>query len=171
MFIRSELADDIDGIAAVVAEAFRRAGSGQTPPEVGLVAALRAGGDWIPGQSLVAIEEGVVVGHCLCTRASVEEDPVLALGPLAVMPDRQGKGIGSALMDEAMGIAADTGEPLIGLLGDPGYYRRFGFVPADDVGIEAPDPGWGHHFQVLTLPAYRGEAGRFAYPEPFAQVS
>lgn len=54
------------------------------------------------------------------------------------------------------------------LLGEPGYYGRFGFVPASDVGVEAPDPGWREYFQVRTLAAF-GPAvrGRLRYAAPF----
>ena len=60
------------------------------------------------------------------------------------------------------------GEPLMGLLGSPAYYSRFGFVPASDLAVTAPDPEWGGYFQVRTLSSYRPTInGRFRYAEPF----
>ena len=62
-------------------------------------------------------------------------------------------------------------EPLVCLLGDPGYYRRFGFVPASQLGIQAPDESWGGHFQALVLlPPRTSMSGRFSYAEAFDRV-
>ena len=58
-------------------------------------------------------------------------------------------------------------EPLIGLLGNPAYYGRFGFVRSTDHGIEPPDPAWGEFFQVLPLDTTTPPAGRFAYAAAF----
>ena len=59
-------------------------------------------------------------------------------------------------------------DPLIALLGSTVYYGRFGFVPAADLGIDAPDPAWGDHFQVRTLTTYTPDLrGRFTYAAPF----
>lgn len=76
------------------------------------------------------------------------------------------------MMNTSIDIARELGEPLIALLGDYRYYARFGFVPASEIGIEAPDEAWGSHFQVLQLPAYRPSIkGRFEYAEPFRRLS
>jgi putative acetyltransferase len=61
---------------------------------------------------------------------------------------------------------------LIALLGSTRYYSRFGFVPAARLGIDAPDPAWGHHFQVRTLAAYDPQiTGPFRYAQAFDVVS
>ena len=73
-------------------------------------------------------------------------------------------------MRAVIAAADDLGEPLVGLLGDPGYYRRFGFVPAREVGVVAPESSWGDFFQVRTLSSYAGEVGRFRYAAPFARL-
>ena len=63
------------------------------------------------------------------------------------------------------------GEPLVALLGAPGYYARFGFRLAGEYGIASPAPEWHPHFQVRTLSAYTPEIrGTFACPEPFDRV-
>ena len=73
-------------------------------------------------------------------------------------------------MHAVLGAADALGEPLVALLGDPAYYRRFGFRPASTVGVEAPDPAWGEKFQVRTLTAYEpGLTGTFEYAEPFGR--
>jgi predicted N-acetyltransferase YhbS len=59
-----------------------------------------------------------------------------------------------------------TDERLVALLGAPAYYRRFGFVPAAEVGVASPDPAWGEHFQARRLRDVP-TGGRFRYAEPF----
>jgi putative acetyltransferase len=96
---------------------------------------------------------------------------VLGLGPLGVRPDRQGQGVGGALMHAVLAAADARDEPLVVLLGDPNYYRRFGFVAAGDLGIEAPEPAWGEHFQARLLAAYDPAlTGPFAYAAPFTRL-
>jgi putative acetyltransferase len=168
VLIRPEAAGDADVIRAVTAAAFARPGD-QEPAEAGLVDELRAGPDWLPGLSLVAVSPGDgITGHVLCTRGYVDSSPVLALGPLSVRPDRQRGGVGSALMHAVLGAADALGEPLVGLLGDPAYYARFGFQVSTDYQIEPPQPQWRPHFQVRVLTAYQPSVhGTFRYPEPF----
>ena len=133
---------------------------------------LRASGAWLPPLSMVSLgPDGAITGHVLCTRAHVGAAPVLALGPLSVHPDQQRRGAGSALMHAVLGAADALGEPLVVLLGDPGYYARFGFRPAAGHGVIPPVPGWEPYFQVRRLtgddPAL---AGPFRYPEPFDRI-
>src|SRR5208283_2060346 len=98
---------------------------------------------WIPALSLVATGPGHdVIGHVLCTRGHVGEAPVLALGPLTVQPDRQHRGVGSALMHTVLGAADALGEPLVVLLGAPGYYHRFGCRLGAEYQITPPEPSW-----------------------------
>ena len=65
-----------------------------------------------------------------------------------------------------LGAAQARDETIVGLLGEPGYYGRFGFVAATDVGITPPDPGWGRYFQVLVAGG-RSSTGTFRYAAPF----
>ena len=178
MLIRREGETDAEVIRAVTAAAFARPGApGRAPPEAALVDELRASGAWIPALSLVAVEPaatgpgGDVTGHVLCTRGHVGDVPVLALGPLAVRPDRQRAGVGSALMHAVLGAGDALGEPLVALLGDPGYYGRFGFRLGRKYQITPPVAGWQPHFQVRPLTAYRPSVrGTFRYAEPFDRV-
>ncbi|MER7452193.1 N-acetyltransferase [Nocardia beijingensis] len=177
MLIRRERVDDAAAIAAVHRSAFapryaHAAASGDRPgadpPEVDLVAKLRSDEGWIPTLSLVAIEHESVIGHVCLTRAAVGPFPVLALGPIGVLADHQGAGVGSALMHAALGAADALDEPLICLLGSPEFYPRFGFVPAARLGITPDDPAWISHFQVRALSAYDSRiTGEFRYAEPF----
>ena len=173
VLIRREVDGDVEAIRAVHASAFAgQAPAGEVPVEVALVDALRADVGWLPALALVACDPGgAVVGHVTCTRATVAGRPALGLGPLGVTAAAQGTGVGSALMHAVLGAADALGEPLVALLGHTGYYPRFGFVPAADLGIEAPAPGWGAHFQARRLTAYDPSLrGPFAYAAPFAAL-
>ncbi|MEB3368450.1 GNAT family N-acetyltransferase [Saccharopolyspora mangrovi] len=172
MLIRPETSADLTAIRRVHAAAFADAENPQRlPAEVGLVDALRGSAAWLPALSLVAEHSGEVVGHVVCTRAHIGDVPVLALGPIGVVPDSQRAGIGSALMHAVLGAADALAEPLVALLGHLEYYPRFGFEPAANFGITPPVPEWASHFQVRPLaahdPAVRGE---FAYAAPFMEV-
>jgi len=175
MVIRRETASDVTAISAVHAEAFGGGSDGRTghePAEVRLVNELRAGPDWLGRLSLVAVVDGEVVGHVCCSRGRLEAVvPALGLGPLGVLPNHQRRGVGTALMQAVLGAAMALDEPLVCVLGDPGYYRRFGFVPASQLGIQAPDESWGDHFQALVLlPPESPMSGRFSYAEAFDRV-
>jgi putative acetyltransferase len=183
VLIRREGAGDAEAIRAITAAAFARPGAagqrvagqrpaGQRPAEVTLVDELRESEAWIPALSLVATApDGDVTGHVLCTRGHVGDVPVLALGPLAVRPDRQRAGVGSALVHTVLGAGDALGEPLVALLGDPRYYSRFGFRLGGDYQITPPVDGWQPHFQVRLLSAYRPAVrGAFRYAEPFDRV-
>jgi putative acetyltransferase len=73
-------------------------------------------------------------------------------------------------MHAVLGAADALGEPLVGLLGNPAYYGRFGFVPAESIGVAAPDSSWGDNFQIRTLTRYEGVTGRFHYAAPFDRL-
>ena len=71
-----------------------------------------------------------------------------------------------------IGAADAVGEPLIALLGDPGFYSRFGFVPSADLGVAPPAAEWSTYFQVLPLTAWTESiTGSFRYAPPFNEVS
>ena len=174
IIIRRERVGDEDGIRAVHAAAFARPDDpGSEPVEAKLVDDLRETAEWLPDLSQVALVDDAIVGHVVCTRGwlGTERAPVLGLGPIGVLLERQGRGIGEALMHTVLGAADALDEPLVALLGDPGFYRRFGFVDARELGIDAPDPAWGEHFQVRPLSSYApGLAGRFEYAAPFNDI-
>jgi len=167
LLIRPEAAGDVSVIRAITAAAFARPGG--DPPEARLVDELRASPAWLPELSLVAATPGgEIIGHVLCTRGHVGRSPALALGPLTVRPDRQGRGVGSALMHAIPGAADALGEPLVALVGDPAFYGRFGFQLGAVYQITPPKPEWQPHFQVRVLTGYQpGVRGVFTYPEPF----
>jgi len=169
VLIRRETGRDADVIRAITTAAFAPRRPGQIPPEATLIDELRAGPAWIPALSLVAVTPAdEVIGHVLGTRGHVGQAPVVALGPLSVRPDHQQTGVGSALVHAVLGAADALGEPLVALLGDPAYYRRFGFELSTGYQITPPRPDWQPHFQVRVLTEYQPRLrGMFTYPEPF----
>jgi hypothetical protein len=82
------------------------------------------------------------VGHVLFTRARLPEPDCAAalLAPLAVVPDRQGQGIGGRLIEQGVSRLADAGVALVFVLGWPDYYQRHGFEPVGSRGYDAPYP-------------------------------
>lgn len=168
LVIRPEAASDAGAVLDVLAAAFPTPDGAGRPVEVGLVEGLRADGDVLPALTLVAELDGEVVGSVVCSRARMGEGPSVGLGPLAVRPDLQGQGIGTALVAAVLATAEREGEPAVVLLGDPGFYAVFGFETAADRGIGSPGPWQDRFFQVRPLRAWRPElAGPFRYAPAF----
>ncbi len=165
MIIRPERAEDHDAIASVVEAAFG------SPDEARLVESFRASAGYLPDLALVAEDAGQIVGHVMFSLAElVDGTSILMLSPLAVRPDRQRAGIGSALVRKGLRTSAERTEPLVIVEGDPRYYSRFGFVVASELGLERPHETIPEAaFQALRLPAYDERArGRVIYPPPLA---
>jgi len=123
----------------------QRAFGPEKGPEIAdLVNGLLADPTAAPLLSLVALEEGRIVGHILYTRAEVtgtaEPVSVQLLAPLAVLPETQKKGVGQRLIEEGLDRLKRAGVDLVFVLGHPDYYPRAGFTPAGVLGYEAPYP-------------------------------
>lgn len=168
VLVRRATEADAEAVRAVHAAAFAGGGTDRLPEEVTILDALVAAGDLVPALSLVAVRNGEIVGHVACSEAAVDECPVVALGPIGVLPPHQRRGVGLALVHAALGAADALDVPLVGLLGSPAYYGRFGFVPSTSLGIDPPDSAWREHFQVRPLSAYDARIrGRFRYAPAF----
>lgn len=165
--IRPETAEDYAAIHEVNALAF-----GQEIEPL-LVENLRQLPDFIPALSLVAVEDGQVVGHILFSPFVIETKdgavPALTLAPLAVRPEFQNQGIGSALVRRGLEECRRLGHRIVVVVGHPPYYPRFGFSPARAQGLEAPFPVPDEAFMVLELApgALEGVAGMVRFPPPF----
>jgi putative acetyltransferase len=167
MLIRNEEPDDHDAVGTVVTAAFGNHGVVVAQ----LVRALRK--DDPDVLSLVAEEDGAVVGHVMFSKALVDAPErlvkVRTLSPLAVAPRWQRRGIGKALIAAGLKIVDQLGVPLVFLEGDPAYYSRWGFTPGVDddfrkPSLRIPDPG----FQVIKLSAYEPwMTGTFVYSNTF----
>jgi putative acetyltransferase len=159
--IRTETEDDESAVATVLERAF-----GQVD-EVRLVSQLRIDGD--VAISLVAAAGSEIVGHIMLS-GMVAPFRALGLAPLSVVPERQQKGIGRSLVEEGFKRAREQGWEAVFVLGDPGYYTRFGFRL--DLAQGFSSPYTGPHFMALPLglqlPA---SSGRLDYAPAFASLS
>jgi putative acetyltransferase len=160
MSIRNESAHDRRAVYKVVSSAFGRVA------EAELVQELYAAGDSVV--SLVADDDGQIVGHVLLSRMDAPF-PALALAPLSVVPARQRRGIGSALVEKAVNRAGGQGWAAIFVLGDPNYYERFGFDREAAAGFTSPYAG--RHFMMLKLlAALPVTTGDLRYAPAFAAL-
>ena len=128
--IRQEKEGDEAAIVDVIARAFEGKGFAEDSDRT-LVDRLRESGGLV--LSLVATQGKDVVGQVALSPAKVGDAKYLCVGPIAVLPHVQGKGIGSALMGHALGVAEGYGRDGVVLQGDPRYYSRFGFKVFDSV--------------------------------------
>lgn len=168
MIVRDETPADRAHVRRVNEAAFG------APQEADLVDALRAEG--VATVSLVAEEDGEIVGHILFSPVTVEGagTPPLGLGlaPMAVIPSRQRQGIGSRLARAGLDRCRARGAGFVVVLGHPAYYPRFGFVPASRFGLrceyDAPDEA----FMAMELVerALEGLTGLVRYHPAFGGV-
>jgi len=130
IIIRDEQSRDHATVRAVNIAAFAQ------EDEALLIDRLRDIG--VPMVSLVAEIDGTIVGHILFTPVVVEADDApwqaMAIGPMAVEPKWQRRGVGSALVEEGLQRCNETRTPAVFVLGHPSYYPRFGFTPASRIG-------------------------------------
>jgi putative acetyltransferase len=164
--VRAERAGDHDDIRRVNELAFEQ------PAEADLVDALRDSPAWLPEFSLVAEQNGDIVGHALFALARLDSGPeVLSLGPMAVLPGQQRSGIGTAMIRAGIERARATDYPLVAVLGHADYYPRFGFEPASAFGISTPYDVPDEFWMILPLPGYDPSIrGQIVYPPAFDSV-
>src|SRR5262245_31962393 len=167
--VRLELRADAAAVHEVVARAF------PTDAEARLVARLREVAR--PQISVVAIDaSGRVIGHVLFTPVEIlaaeGASRALGLAPLAVRPEHQRRGVGSALVRAGLAECREIGEPVVVVLGHPGYYPRFGFRPAWELGLYYRRPGPEPSFLVAELEprALRGRRGEVRYHPAFSDL-
>lgn len=135
---------------------------------------LRKSDSYIGELDLIALDRKRIIGHILSTKAKVvnnqnETHEILCVGPISVLPDLQGNGIGSKLINYAIDKAKKLGFKGMILFGDPNYYRRFGFKNAKEYGISTRD---NHNFDpFMALEFYESSLisvkGRFFEDEAF----
>lgn len=108
--------------------------------EYGLIEDLRSDVSWVPALSLGAYVGDELVGHVLFTEARAGTLPAVLLAPLAVLPEWQRRGVGSALARTGLDVSREMGFAVALVLGHPAYYPRFGFEPAIPHGVRPPYP-------------------------------
>ncbi|MBV6625995.1 MAG: N-acetyltransferase [Rivularia sp. (in: Bacteria)] len=168
MNIRSETPTDYLAIAQIYKLAFGREEEGH------LIEKIRSSQYYIPELTLIAEVNSSVIAHVMFSYINLvgkETFQVLGLAPVAVHPDFQNQGIGSALINAALDKANQLGESLIIVLGNPHFYSRFGFKPSVDFEIESPFPVPEDAFMVKPLTNYHASyKGKVIYPAAFQNV-
>jgi putative acetyltransferase len=165
--IRPEHLADIAGIRAVNLAAF------ETATEADLVDVLREQAR--PVISLVADDEGTPIGHILFSPVTLVGHPelnLMGLAPMAVVPERQRQGIGSALVREGLDACARLGVDGVVVLGHAEYYPRFGFARAVQFGIHCEYDVPAEYFMLLELKhgVLRSKSGTARYHAAFASA-
>ena len=169
--IRPERVGDHRLIAELLTTAF------ESPAVARLVDAVRASVSFVPSLSFVAECGGVIVGHVMISHAEIcgvtGVHRVANLSPLAVDVLYRRRGIGSALVQEAVSRADALREPCVVLEGSPKFYGRLGFEHSTRYGIEIKLPEWAppQAAQVRILSNYEPSIrGRVVYPPAFSEV-
>ena len=164
------MSQDARAVYAVNERAFGR------PDEADLVGRLHV--ERAASLSLVALEADRVIGHVLFSPVTIKRDEggeqsAIALGPVAVVPERQRQGIGTALIREGLARCGELEKTAVVVLGDPAYYPRFGFQPASQFGIRNTFGAPEEAFMALELQpgALAGASGVAYYHPAFAEVS
>jgi putative acetyltransferase len=166
LLIRPETASDIVAIRAVNEAAFEGAA------EADIVDALR--GDADPFISLVAEREGEIVGHICFSPVTIGDSGhvgYVGLGPMAVRPDVQRRGIGSALVVAGLDECRRRGQTLVVVVGHPEFYPRFGFHPASRLGLTCEYDVPDDVFMVFPLAGESPAGGIVRYHAAFGSHS
>jgi putative acetyltransferase len=147
--IRPESPSDVTAIQAVTVAAFLDAPHTDHTEQF-IVDALRKAG--VLSVSLVAELAGTVVAHVAVSPAAISDGSTgwYGLGPISVIPEQQGQGIGSLLMKSALRLLREKGAAGCVLLGDPAYYSRFGFKAEPKLVLPYVPP---EYFQALSFGA------------------
>ncbi len=166
LVVRDETPDDVAAIEAVTVEAFRDVARSHRTEQYIVNALRRAGALTV---SLVAERDGVIVGHVALSPVAVTDGATgwYGLGPISVRPAHQHTGVGAALMHAAIEALRQRDAQGCVLLGDPAYYRRFGFAPDPGLTLDGVPP---QNFQALKLGSTMPHGG-VTYHAAFAATS
>ena len=167
MLVRAEKECDRDAVRKINMSAF------DTPSEADLVDALRENAQ--PIVSLVAEENGEVVGHIMFSPVSLSGHPdihMMGLGPMAVAPAHQNRGIGSALVRTGLEQCRQLNFDAVVVLGHPEYYPRFGFSPSSKFGIDSEYNVPEEVFMAMELrsEALERKTGKVRYHPAFGSL-
>jgi putative acetyltransferase len=165
LIIRHEAASDREAVLRVVAAAFE----GEDVP--GLVEALRESGKVL---SLVAEEDGEVIGHVMFSPMTIDSDKssfaCVCLSPLAVSPARQRRGIGGRLVESGLDELRRAGHGAVFVQGHPAYYPRFGFRRAREFDVHLDEDRDAFMIIELHPGALDGVSGWVRYAEEFDRL-
>lgn len=174
LVLRLEMPEDYREVEELTKKAFWNV---HTPgcEEHYLMHIMRSTPDFIKKLSYVAEVDGKIVGNIAYSRSKIlwqdgSQTQTITFGPIGVLPEVQGKGVGSALIEHTAELAREMGYSAIVIYGDPAYYRRFGFVPAEAYDTANGEGFYAAPMQVLTLAedSLKGKGGRFFESEAFS---
>ncbi|MGQ9723255.1 MAG: GNAT family N-acetyltransferase [Candidatus Jordarchaeum sp.] len=165
--IRSEEPEDYSEISEMHSLAFEQ------DNEARLVEVLRSSPDFIHELSLVAVLNGLIVGHILFSKIIIQSEnrrvSALALAPMAVRPKYQNSGIRSQLVIKGIKECRSLGYGIVIVIGHPDYYPRFGFKPARALGVktsfDVPDQAF--LIREVIPSALDSVSGTVVYPSSF----
>lgn len=169
IIIRQELKEDYARIKEINDHAFKQEDEGR------LVNRLRERDQFIPELSLVAETEEMVVGHILFYPVKIssadKKHTTLSLGPMAVLPEYQKKGIGTKLISEGLKLAKDLRFRSVIVVGHPEYYLKFGFTKASGWGLKVPFEVPDEVFMALEIVEgeLQNKQGVIKYPAEFME--
>ncbi len=170
--IRKEESKDFETVFNLIEKAFESEQMSDHKEQF-LVQKLRKSNAFIPELSMIAESKNKIVGHILLTKLKIKNEQKqfdsLALAPVSVLPEYQGKGIGGKLILESHKKAKELGYKSIVLLGHDKYYPRFGYEQADKYGIELPFEVPKENCMVIELVenGLKGVSGMVEYPKEF----
>ncbi len=171
--LRNERPEDYTTVEQITREAFW---NHHVPgcDEHFLAHVLRESACFLPELDFVAEQYGTLVGNIMYTKAKIVVDdgteyPVLSFGPISVLPEKQGRGIGGELIRHTLALAKELGHDAVLIYGDPDYYNRFGFVPAEQYRIGTRYNTYAAALQAIELVpgALAGKAGLFYEDEAY----
>ncbi len=136
MEVRSIKVTEFNEVGLLLRDCFTETRQGYRG-EADILKKIRAEKSYNPAFELVAVEAEQVLGHVLLGEVSIDGVTGIALGPFAIRPGLQDKGVGTALLQEAEKRAGDQGYAFISILGSPEYYGTAGYAPAAEFGISA----------------------------------
>ena len=169
IIIRQEVKADHTRIKEINDQAFEQEDEGS------LVNKLRERDQFIPKLSLFAETDEMVVGHILFYPvkiiSSTQKHTTLSLGPMAVLPEYQKKGIGGKLINEGLNLAKDLRFRSVIVIGHPEYYPKFGFTKASYWGIKVPFEVPDEVFMALEIVEgeLQNKQGVIEYPAEFME--
>ncbi|WP_343707875.1 N-acetyltransferase [Flavobacterium sp.] len=170
--LRQENKNDFESVFHLIEKAFEKEEYSDHKEQF-LVERLRKSDAFIPELSIVAELDNKIVGHILFTKLQIKNEsqifPSLALAPVSVLPEFQGKGIGSKLILQGHEIAKSLGYKSVILLGHQDYYPRFGYELCIKYNIKMPFDVPAENCMVIALTenALSGISGEVIYPSQF----
>ena len=167
IIIRQARDNDIRGIKDIVKEAFDRPCKNEYFNEWEFVEKVRSDSGFIPELCLVAISNNEIIGYILLSKALIGRNEGLSLGPLAVKPSYQRKGIGKKLIDCGLKKAKEYGFKWVALTGGD-YYTQFGFESALKYGIVIADSHPENlYLKIKFLDINREVSGKMRFCDSF----